>query len=471
MQNNKQFDIINDFLISANTEENPFISTDKILEWLRYRNSNVNVNIQQIPFSEMADWYLDKNTGNIVHKNNKFFKIEGIDVKTNYGKINEWQQPIINQPEIGILGIITKKINGILYFLMQAKIEPGNINFVQLSPTLQATKSNYTQAHSGKKPEYLEYFLRNNKKVLVDQLQSEQGTRFLKKRNRNIIIEVNEEIPVYEDFCWMTVGQIKKLMTYNNVINMDTRSVISTIPFNLINKNINNDNKDKLIEITNSNSMFLSMIHNKNTINTIDEILQWLTDIKVKYELQVKCIALNKVKWINNNHTIYNDNFSILAANIQIENREVKTWNQPLIKSSREGIIAFLVKKIEGIYYFLVQGVIEPGNFDIVEMGPTVQCIPNIYLNSSENKWPFFLKDITDAKKENILYSSYQSEEGGRFYREQNKNMIIKVGDDFSIKVPSNYRWLTLGQLNYFLKYNNLINIQARSLLGAIKFV
>jgi oxidase EvaA len=356
---------------------------------------------------------------------------------------------------------------------MQAKIEPGNINFVQLSPTLQATKSNYTQAHSGNKPKYLEYFLKENKKVLVDQLQSEQGTRFLKKRNRNIIIEVNEQIPIYEDFCWMTIGQIKKMMTYNNVINMDTRSVISTIPFNLIN-NINNDKKNKLIKFT-SNSMFLSMIHNKNSIYSIDEILQWITDIKVKYELQVKRIALNNVKsWVKNNHTIHNKeniNFSILAANIQIENREVKTWNQPLVKSADEGIIAFLVKKIDGIYYFLVQAVIEPGNFDIVEMGPTIQCIPNIYRDLEKDKWPIFLQNVQYAKKENILYSSYQSEEGGRFYREQNKNMIIEVRDDFSMKVPTNYKWLTLGQLNYFLKYNNLINIQARSLLSAIKFV
>ena len=32
---------------------------------------------------------------------------------------------------------------------MQAKVEPGNINSIQLSPTLQATRSNYTKAHGG----------------------------------------------------------------------------------------------------------------------------------------------------------------------------------------------------------------------------------------------------------------------------------------------------------------------------------
>ena len=32
-----------------------------------------------------------------------------------------WKQPIINQPEIG-LGFITKEFNGILHFLVQAKV-------------------------------------------------------------------------------------------------------------------------------------------------------------------------------------------------------------------------------------------------------------------------------------------------------------------------------------------------------------
>lgn len=95
---------------------------------------------------------------------------------------------------------------------MQAKIEPGNLNIVQLSPTLQATRSNYTRVHGGKSPNYLEYF--NGEKevyVLVDQLQSEQGARFLHKRNRNIIVEINEdeEISVKDGFIWVSLGQIK----------------------------------------------------------------------------------------------------------------------------------------------------------------------------------------------------------------------------------------------------------------------
>ena len=64
-----------------------------------------------------------------------------------------------------------------------------------------------------------------------------------------------------------------------------------------------------------------------------------------------------------------------------------------------------------------------------------------------------------------------QSEEGGRFYREQNRNMIIIAGDEVPNKLPPNYIWMTLNQLYTFLKFNNYLNIQARSLIAAISFL
>ena len=161
---------------------------ESLFDWIRRHNEEVQVSVEQIPFSEMKGWSTDAD-GCLRHESGRFFSIEGIRVRTDVGTIREWEQPIINQPEIGYLGILTKEFEGVLYFLMQAKIEPGNVNCVQISPTLQATKSNYTQQHKGRRPLYLEFF-QNAKphQVLLDQLQSEQGARFLRKRNRNIII-------------------------------------------------------------------------------------------------------------------------------------------------------------------------------------------------------------------------------------------------------------------------------------------
>ncbi len=169
----------NAFLKSAFSENRALHSTDTILQWLVEKNNQVKVRVERVDFQSLAEWTYDKERGVLRHVTGKFFSIDGIKVKTNWGEVESWEQPIINQPEIGYLGIIAKEFNGVLHFLMQAKIEPGNVNHVQLSPTLQATKSNYTQVHKGKKPAYLEYFREAKpEQVILDQLQSEQGARF-----------------------------------------------------------------------------------------------------------------------------------------------------------------------------------------------------------------------------------------------------------------------------------------------------
>ena len=319
----------------------------------------------------MQNWKFEKITGDLVHDSGKFFSIQGIDIKTNWGRVAQWQQPIINQPEVGFLGIITKKIDGVLFFLMQAKIEPGNINAVQISPTLQATKSNYTQVHQGDSPNYLEYFLsdRDDVEVLLDQLQSEQGARFFKKRNRNIIIEVSSDIEVKDEFCWLTLGQIKELLTHDNVINMDTRTVISGIPYG--------DNemlKELDLSLTDNyeSGLLKSELDTENSLNTTGEIISWITRLKAFAELEVEKIPLNTVEnWTKDENRVYHQDgkyFEVIAVKAEIGNREVASWTQPLVKSAQEGLIAFVVKRINGILHFLVQAKLECGNFDTLEM-------------------------------------------------------------------------------------------------------
>ncbi|MDF1672023.1 MAG: NDP-hexose 2,3-dehydratase family protein [Vicingaceae bacterium] len=463
------------FLKSALTTDNPLMSTTRFMDWLEEKKKDVNHIITPIPFADMQDWKFEETTGNLIHNSGKFFSIEGIDINTNWGNVTHWQQPIINQPEVGFLGILTKKIDGILYFLMQAKIEPGNINAVQISPTLQATKSNYTQVHQGSSPSYLEYFMaeREDVTVLLDQLQSEQGARFLKKRNRNIIIEISSDIEVKDEFCWLTLGQIKELLTHDNLINMDTRTVISGIPYGAsemlkeLGLNLVNDYESGLLQ---------SELDTENALNTTEEIISWITRLKAFAELEVNKIPLKRVKgWVKDEIKIFHQDrkyFEVIAVKAEIGNREVASWTQPLMKSAQEGLIAFIIKKINGVYHFLVQAKMESGNFDIIELAPTVQCLTGNY-RKGQNEYEVEFIDYVINPQENgakVHYATFQSEEGGRFYQEQNKNMIIEVFDDFETSVSDKYNWMTLNQIKTFIKFNNYLNIQSRSLLSAVKF-
>ena len=444
------------------------ISTDaEIAAWIRQRNVEVDVTIERQPLAKLTGWHFDEEMS-LRHDSGKFFSIEGIHVETDYGTVNSWDQPIINQPEVGFLGILTREIDGVLYFLMQSKIEPGNVNNVQISPTLQATKSNFTQVHQGKKPAYLDYFVNAKpNQILLDQLQSEQGARFLRKRNRNIIIKVDEDVDLLPDFRWMTLGQIKELMYHDNMVNMDTRTVISGIDFSKYLTPLVD-----LSEMSDWGRSLMRSMQEKMGYYTMDENISWLSRQKAMYNLLVKSKPLKDVQgWDINEYDISRKDgeyFKVIGVKVTISSREVSSWSQPLIKPQQQGLCAFIIRNIGGVPHFLVQAKLECGNYDVMELAPTVQCLTGKYTAGTNT--PPFVSYALNAPKDQIIFDTLQSEEGGRFYHEQNRNMLIKVGDDFPIEVPDNYRWMTLHQLFSFLKFNNFLNIQARSLLSALKF-
>lgn len=448
---------------------NSLHSLNDIKDWIENRNKEILVDVKPIPFSLMEQWKSDSD-GSLRHVSGRFFSIEGIKVETDYGAIPTWVQPIINQPEVGYLGILTKEFDGVLYFLMQAKIEPGNVNCVQISPTLQATKSNYRQIHQGKKPRYLDFFINATPdQIILDQLQSEQGGRFLRKRNRNIIIKVEEDIELHEDFRWMTLGQIKELMRYDNLVNMDTRTVLSGLKISDFLSPL--DATDSLSE--HGRGLLLSSVTN-HCYHSIAEHLSWLSSLKSKYDLWVSSYPLKDMAtWqIRSNEISRSDNkfFKVIGVQVTISSREVSSWCQPLIRPMQQGICAFIIRKVDGIYHFLVQAKLECGNFDVLELAPTVQCLTGNVAESGTALVPF-LDDVLNASESQVLYDTLQSEEGGRFYKEQNRNMIVEVDESFSLSLPEHYTWMTLGQIYQFLCFNNYLNIQSRSLIAALNYL
>jgi oxidase EvaA len=451
-------------------------SIDNVINWILLQNKSTHISVNRVDLMSLKNWFFSNDIQNIYHKTGKFFSIDGITVKTNWGTINEWDQPIINQPEIGFLGFITQEINGVLHFLLQAKIEPGNVNYVQLSPTLQATRSNYTQIHRGNKPFFLEYFLNvKSENILFDQLQSEQGARFLRKRNRNIIIKVDEPIKPPSNFMWLTLGQLKLLMKMSNIVNMDTRTVISGILFDGLSQ-FNYEqimNEKGIVPSDLGVSFFKSAILNEGSLHSIEEIITFLTKHKSFFEIFIERIPLTHLrKWeVKSDEIVRPDNkyFKIIGVNVEIDNREVSNWDQPMLMPLQEGICAMIVKNINGVMHFLMLAKLECGNHDIIEFAPTIQHTSTG--NDLSSNCPPFLNYVLESNEKQIIYDTYQSEEGGRFYREQNRYLIVLADEDFKNEVPENYIWMTLYQIQVFLKFNNYINIQARSLIAAISYL
>jgi len=451
------------------------ISLNEFEQWLNERRAANTFSVTKIHLSDLQGWHIEQDTGNLVHESRRFFQIVGLNINTNFGQTPHWMQPIINQPEIGVLGFLTKKIGGILHFLVQAKMEPGNINTLQLSPTVQATQSNFNQVHGGKKPPYLEYFLdRTKAKVLVDQLQSEQGARFLCKRNRNMIVEIaeKEEVQLLQDFCWLTLGQLFELLQIDNLVNMDSRTVLSCIRFASLGENLSN--YDTISGNFFENVYLSSISEDRAAMNGMGSIISWLTHLKTHYELKANCVTLKDVKnWIYDGEQIRHKDgkfFSVIGVSVQAGNREVGSWQQPLIESCKGGVLAFICQKKKNLLHFLVQGKVEPGNLDCLEMAPTLQCTPSNYNQQRPDSFPPFYEIVMNARPEQVRYSTLQSEEGGRFYHDENKYMIVELDENYELEVPINYIWMTLAQMKEFIRFNNYFNIEARGLISCLGF-
>ena len=82
------------------------------------------------------------------------------------------------------------KISKLINIYSKQKVEPGNVNKIQISPTVQATKSNYSRIHGGKTIPFLNYFKKKNKHF---SLQTEQAFRYYNKKNSNIISYVSKK--------------------------------------------------------------------------------------------------------------------------------------------------------------------------------------------------------------------------------------------------------------------------------------
>ena len=482
----KPDDINIDLFISLLTNFNSLYSNDQINEWIYEINKRDEFLVEAKKLNELEKWTFNTDSGDLEHESGGFFSIKGLDVKTNVGTVKHWTQPIIDQREIGLLGIIAKKINGIIHFLMQLKAEPGNINNYQLSPTVQSTKSNFTKKHKGKSTLYIEYFFDvDPDKIIFDQLQSEQGARFYHKRNRNIIILIDEdeEIQIKDNFRFLTINQISNLMLKDNVVNMDSRSVLSHLnytPKKAINKK--KVNKKELVDFIINNfkvdnkrmyrlvDLLISSHPNSFSLHSFNFILHLITKAKFNTELSTRLIPLNSIKyWHKTPDKIYHQSkkyFSIIGVSITSVNREIAKWDQPIIKQDHPGITGFICTKINGVNHYLIQLKTEPGVLDLVEISPTVQVITSNYDGLDV---PEFLNEVINAKEHEILFDTLQSEEGGRFYKEENKNLIIEK-DNFNklYKSNENYIWMNIFQLKSFIYFNNYVNIEARSLISCL---
>ena len=417
------------------------MSNKAILKWLNKQRKKQFLNVKKIDLFKLRKWKFNKKE--IHHESKKFFKVVGVRIHSNFYKKKNWDQPIIVQNEIGILGVIKNtKTNK---YLLQAKVEPGNINRIQISPTVQATKSNYTRIHGGKNIPYLEYFRGKNKNF---SLQTEQAFRYFNKKNSNIVSYVSKKINLDDRFRWFSKKEINILLKKKNLINMDTLSVFSSF--------IKKKKKD-------------FPLNNKKTI------AKWKNSLNKKYSLTNKIIGLNLIKnWNLSGKKIFHKTknyFSVIGIRVKTNQREISDWDQPIIQGSKMAFAGYLIKKYNNTNHYLCRYILKPGSKE-----STYTCSVNTSkidgykknnnLTNFQKKLIFNYFINSKGKK---VYDNILSDEGGRFYQSQIRYMAYELDQKKDIKLPESYIWLSQNQVINLIKKQQ-IDIEARLLFGIINF-
>ena len=425
-------------------------------DWISKARQRCSLNNMLVPLDAVQGWRRDAATGNICHENGRFFSVIGVRARHRAGHDElEWDQPIIEQPEIGILGILAKSIGGILHFCLQAKEEPGNVGGVQLSPTVQATYSNYTGAHGGARPLFLEYFIEPSRsQMLFARLQTEDGGRFLYKSNRNMIVVAGNDLPVDlpKGFIWLTLRQIAALIRRDNLVNACTRSILASLVSAA-------DPAWERVALTEQGG--------------VRDTLQWLDDRRAATHMLTRRIGLNDLKeWSLDEKGYFSHMprafFRIVGLRVSSGTREVGTWGQPIIENPSAGIIGLLIRKGAHGSELLMQAKAEVGNRTTVQLGPTAQFTRGNYEGSAKLKKPFLFEEFSAPGRFPLVHESRQTEEGARFYREYNLHRILMLPDGADLPLPPDYRWLPLQHAVFLVHLGEQVNSCARSILSCL---
>ena len=205
-----------------------------VLNWRKKLIKQSKIVTKLINLKDCKDWFLDENK-NLYHKSGQFFKVQGVKVTgANKREVSSWTQPILNQKHGGVLAFICRVTERYgVQFLIEAKTEPGDDSDIKIAASFQATQSNINRAHGGRRPKFYDIVVQlKGAKLIYCAAHNEEGARFWKKSNLNVIVKLNNPYdPRIEgkNYRWASYTQLKKIALKNNILNPFVKTILFMI--------------------------------------------------------------------------------------------------------------------------------------------------------------------------------------------------------------------------------------------------
>jgi dTDP-4-dehydro-6-deoxy-alpha-D-glucopyranose 2,3-dehydratase len=368
---------------------------------MKHQDGRASHHVSEISLDQQPDWLFDGTE--IRHRLGRFFSVGGYAYHN--GRTSS-TQPLILQPEIGCLGWVIRSARTGPEFLLQAKYEPGNCNGTQIAPTVQATKSNQDRVHGGAGVTFLHLFQQGGPTPIVDHLQTEESDRFFRKINRNVVVQIQEELPHPEQFLWCSLSDLKRLLTLSHTVNTDARSVLSCMDWHLFHCP------------QPPNSAFSAALRCSLDLDVDASAVHQRLAVGRSGFGEVRQVSLSELPgW---RLTPFGLNapdapFCIRYFHVRTQLREVPEWSQPLVFSYSQGLCLLALSIEHGVARVYLRIHQAPGVVDGAEIGPSVQLTPGQSPATLNARDKVLLQAACQGR---LLAEANNSQEGSRFFKD-----------------------------------------------------
>lgn len=140
--------------------------------------------------------------------------------------------------------------------------------------------------------------------------------------------------------------------------------------------------------------------------------------------------------------------------------REVEHWQQPLFEKSSVSLYGTPIKIEDGLAWVGVKAEAELGFFERAEFTTVIKQEFSSF-NELEN-------EITDSRYGELLLSIKQSDEGGRFWRNEGCYALFLLVTDQAEHLDAEVTWVTLGELESYTLQKGMVTNELRTAISLL---
>lgn len=219
------------------------------------------------------------------------------------------------------------------------------------------------------------------------------------------------------------------------------------------------------------------MIRLKNSENQeIKPILKWFHERQKKVKSYSKIINLNNCEgWsFDKNSNLQHKSgqfFKVKGVKTMgAVDREVKSWTQPILTQKHGGVLAFICRQTEKYgTEFLIEAKIEPGDDSKLKISPSFQATQSNMNRAHGGSLPQFYDMVIKQKGVELIYFTIHNEEGARFWKKSNWNVIVRLKNPYDGRIlGNNYKWASYSQIKKLSLKNRLVNPFVKTILFMI---